>query len=103
MAEFTALPLGRDFHLSRHCSDSCSSPSLGQIKIKCRKTDPFSQGVEIYLGQSFNELCPTEAIVTYLTVRGYDRVGPFFQFHNGTLLFREQLVTQVCQALLAAG
>lgn len=32
-----------------------------------------------------------------------DRVGPFFTFTMGPPLSREQLVTQVCQVLLATG
>ena len=73
-----------------------------QVKIKRSKTDPFRQEVEIYLGRSFTELCPVEAIMAYLRIRG-NTVGPFFQFHDGTPLSREQLVTRVRQALLSAG
>ena len=107
-AEFTAPPPGKDFNAGVYLSlqdialDSRSSASLVRVKIKCSKTDPFRQGVEIYLGGSFNELCSVEMIIAYLTTRE-ERAGPFFQFHNGIPLSRERLVTQVCQALLAAG
>ena len=46
---------------------------------KCSKTDSFRWGVEIYLGQSSNELYPVAAIVAYLKT---DKIGwaHFFSF-----------------------
>ena len=53
------------------------------------------------MGLSFNKLRLVEAIVAYLTVRG-KRVGPF-SFTIEPPFSKERLVTQVSQALLAAG
>ena len=107
--EFTAPPSGKDFDAGVHLSlqdialDSRSSPNLVRVKIKHSITDPFRQGVEIYLGRSFNKLYPMEVNVAYLGSCRGNRVSPFFQFHNGTPLSRQWLVIQVHQALLSAG
>ena len=81
-AEFTAPSAVEAFDPGVHLAlqdialDSRTSPSLVRVKIKCSKTDPFRRGVEIYLGHSFNELCPVAAMTKYLAVRG-DRGGPY--------------------------
>ena len=59
--------------------DNKSSPSLVRILIKQSKTDPFRQGVYIYLGRTGNAICPVKAILSYLAL--WDDVsGPLFIF-----------------------
>ena len=78
--------------------DSRSNPTVVRVHIKASKTDPFRQGVFIYLGKTGNDLCPVVEITAYLAVRG--RVpGPFFRFRTGAPLSRELLVKYVRQAL----
>ena len=61
---------------------SRSSPNL--VKSK---TDPFRQGISIFLGVANNHLCPTIAMAAYLASQG-DTLGPFFQFKSRELAWR---------------
>ena len=40
------------------------------ILIKQSKTDPFRQGVYIYLGRTGNAICPVKASLLYLALQG---------------------------------
>ena len=68
--------------------DNRSSPSLVRILIKQSKTDPFRQGVYIYLGRTGNAICPVQALLSYLALRG-DIPGPLFIFQTGRMLTRQ--------------
>lgn len=81
--------------------DSHTNPSLLRVHIKCSKTDPFRQGVHIYLGKTDNQLCPVAAMIDYLAIRGGD-LGPLLRFQDGRPLTRSRLVTQVRTALSQA-
>ena len=82
--------------------DRKTNPSMARIKLKKSKTDPFRQGVDIYVGRTFGQLCPVAAILAYLAVRGPD-TGPLFMFADGRFLTRDRFVTRVRGALTAAG
>ena len=82
--------------------DSVQQPRMVQVNIKASKTDPFRQGVCIYLGRTDNQLCPVAALLAYLAVRG-NRPGPLFVFSNGQYLTRAALVREIRKALGAAG
>ena len=82
--------------------NSRSNPSVVRVHIKASKTDPFRQGVYVYLGRTDNELCPVAAVAAYLAVRG-GLSGPFFRFSSGTPLSRELLVKHMRAALLSYG
>ena len=41
--------------------DSFKSPKVLKIKIKASKTDPFREGINIYIGTTNCELCPVTA------------------------------------------
>ena len=82
--------------------DSHSSPSHLQITIKASKTDPFRQGVTLFIGVSGGKLCPVAAVLNYLVARG-SSPGPLFTWENGRYLTRERFVARVRLALLAAG
>ena len=62
---------------------------------------PFRQGMDIFIGRTFNELCPVAAVLSYLTRRGNNQ-GPLFWFVDGRLLTWDRLVIQVRLALSAA-
>ena len=104
--EFT-VPSDTAFDPQKHLAladiavDSHHNPSLLRVHIKRSKTDPFRQGVHIYLGKTDNQLCPVTAMIDYLAIRGEDP-GPLLRFQDGRPLTRSQLVTQVCMALLQA-
>ena len=82
--------------------DSQKNPTVVRVHVKASKTDPFRQGVYVFLGRTGNELCPVEAVAAYLVVRGR-RPGPFFHFKSGLPLSRELLVKRVREALLPHG
>ena len=63
-----------------------------QVRIKSSKTDPFRNGVDIYLGRTHNNPCPITAMMAYLSVR-WDVAGPLFHFKDGKPLTRVCFVT----------
>ena len=100
-------PSVTDYDPSAHLSfsdiavDSHENTSSIAVKIKASKTDPFRQGVTIYLGATGTKLCPVKAILAYIAVRGSAQ-GPFFRFNNGQFLTRERLVKELRAALSKA-
>ena len=91
-SEFT-VPQQDNYDSSIHLSladialDSRSSPQTIQVHIKQSKTDPFRQGVNIYLGRTDQYVCPARAIVAYLAIRG-SKPGPLFILPDGRWLTR---------------
>ena len=82
--------------------DNVKAPSLIQICLKASKTDPFREGVDVYVGKTGNDICPVSAMTAYLTSRrGKD--GPLFQFEDGTFLTRDRFVSAVREALKIIG
>ncbi len=65
--------------------------------------DPYATGVYIFLGKTGTTICPVAAILSVLTVRPRHLTGPLLQHSNGSTLTSYTLVTQVKQALAAAG
>ena len=82
--------------------DSRTAPSYLVVKLKVSKTDPFRQGVHIYLGRTDGELCPVGAILSYMVKRGTED-GSLFSFGDGRLLTRDRFVAAVREALVASG
>ena len=82
--------------------DNVSNPTMLKVTIKSSKTDPFRQGIDIFIGKTSNELCPVAAVLAYLARRG-SKQGLLFQFEDGRLLTRERFVAQVRAALTRAG
>ena len=88
--------------LSDVAVDNIQSPSVVQITIKQSKTDPFRQGVQIYLGKTEADVCPVAGILAYLTIRGALR-GPLFILASRQALTRERFAGMLSKTLLAAG
>ena len=82
--------------------DSHVTPSVVRIHLKQSKTDPFRQGVNIFLGRSKQEICPVAALLSYMALRG-NAQGPLFLYDDGTSLSRNRLVREVQRALTEAG
>ena len=82
--------------------DSRSTPTYLVVNFKASKTDPFRQGIQIYLGRMDSELCPMSAILNYMVKRGAAG-GAFFSFSDGKLLTRDWFVKAVRLALEASG
>ena len=58
-------------------------------------------GIDIYLGRTYNDLCPVVAMLQYLVVRGFHN-HPLFLLKNGTPLSRQGLVEKIKTALAQA-
>lgn len=87
--------------LSDIALDSRASPKMIRVHIKQSKTDPFRQGVYIYLGKTDKEICPVTAVVPYLAVRG-TRPGPLFVFPDGRMLTRQTFSSALDSLLMEA-
>ena len=74
--------------------DNPASPTMVRLSIKQSKTDPFRQGVDIFLGKTSTDLCPVVALLNYLVVRGRNP-GALFHFRDGRLLTRQRFVEAV--------
>ena len=88
--------------LSDLAVDSHSSPSMVRLRIKQSKTDPFRQGVDVFLGATHADICPVVAMLQYLAVRT-PSPGPLFVFQSGAPLTRASLVSHLRAALQKAG
>ena len=70
------VPSDTDFDQSAHLCmsdiavNSHQDTSTLSIRVKASKTDPFRQGVTIYLGVTGTTICPVKAILAYIAVRG---------------------------------
>ena len=105
--EFT-MPAKGAFDVEVHLTpsdlavDSRHTPSVIQVTIKRSKTDPFRQGVQLYLGRTGTDICPVRAILPYLSRRG-PTPGPLFILANKQHLTRERFAARVTATLRAAG
>ena len=88
--------------LSDLAVDSHSNPSLIRLRIKQSKTDPFRQGVDIFLGATQADICPMQALISYLAVQNA-APGPLFIFPSGTPLMKSALVSHLQIALQRVG
>lgn len=82
--------------------DNHSNPSVIRIAIKQSKTDPFRQGVHIFLGSTESVVCPVRAIIRYLGICNPEP-GPLFTTSTGVPLTRAYLVTNLQAAIRQAG
>ena len=104
--EFT-VPANASYDPGCHLSfrdiavDSHINPSVMHVSLRASKTDPFRKGVTIVIGTSKDELCPVNAVLSYLAVRGAEP-GPLFRFAGGRCLTRERLVSSLRHVLAAA-
>ena len=105
--ELTA-PEKEKFDLKQHLTvkdialDNQATPQTISIRIKQSKTDPFRQGVTIYLGRTNSMVCPVAALLSYLVLRGKGE-GLLFQFKDGRALTRPLLVSELSNCCLASG
>ena len=82
--------------------DNPKLPTVVRVTIKQSKTDPFRRGVDLFLGKTDSDLCPVQAILSYLRLRGRAE-GSLFKFKDGRMLTRLRFVEAIRDALSAAG
>ena len=105
--EFTVPSVGsydQEVHLNftNLAVDSHSQLSMVCVRIKQSKTDPFRQGVHVFLGSMEGAVCPVRAIIGYTGNRN-PHPGPLFICKEGTPLTHGYLVASVQQALSQTG
>jgi len=67
---------------SRHLSlndialDNRKYPYLLQLHLKESKTDPFKQGVKVYVGATDSPVCPIKAMLSYLSKYNAHSLSP---------------------------
>ncbi len=83
--------------------DDANHPSILQIRIKQSKTDPFRQGINLYVGKTGSHICPVASMMNYLQARGMGTSGPLFRFSDGRVLTRKRFVDAVRDGLKKAG
>jgi len=83
--------------------DNLDHPKLLKLHLKHSKTDPYSEGSDIFIARTNDELCPVAALLSWLTQRNGDQRGPLFCFKSGAPLTRSTLVIRLKRALSAAG
>lgn len=79
--------------------DCHGKPSM--VLLKESKTDPFRQGITIFLGATGSTLCPVNTLLAYVDVRG-QAPGPLFLFKDQQPLTRERLVSCLRMAISKA-
>ena len=90
--ELTA-PSEASFDPEVHLCHSC--PRMVRLTLKQSKTDPFRQGINIFIGHTGTDLCPVRALLGYLAKGGGETPGPLFQFSDGRYLTRQRFVEEI--------
>ena len=98
----TAYDAGVHMNFGDVSVDDILKPAMISLQLKSSKTDPFRKGVNIVLGRTHTALCPVEALLAYLAIRGNED-GFLFQFKDGRLLSKNLFVSKVREALRLAG
>ena len=83
-------------------TDSSVNPSIIQVRIKASKTDPFRLGVHVHVGRTGNDLCPVNALLHYLSLRG-TAPGILFHLQDGSPLTKSKFTSLFRKALSKSG
>ena len=83
-------------------TDASSPPSRIRVFLKRSKTDQFGRGVEVWLGDTGDDLSPVRAILSYVAHRG-TAPGAFFRFMDGSPLTKQRFVDRVRDAIIRTG
>lgn len=106
VSEFTTPPSGFDpsVHLSISdlAVDRLCQASGVLLVIKASKTDPYRQGVNLFLPRTGGVLCPVDSLSNYLHHR-CNGAGPLFLFSDGTPLSRLHVTNRLRSLLAQAG
>ena len=74
--------------------DCRHSPGMIKVSIKQSKTDPFRQGVDLYLDKTDKDICPVKGILPYLAIRS-NQPGPLFIGNDGKMLTHQIFSTEL--------
>ena len=62
--------------------DRAPRPSMMKVHLKTSKCDQFGKGANVFIGRSDDAICPLEACLAYIKVRG-PAPGYFFRYSEG--------------------
>ena len=79
-----------------------SQPTLLKVHLHVAKCDQFGEGTDVFMGRTGNTICPIDACLAYVAVRG-DSPGPFFMTQESRPLVKPSFVFEVRKALSAVG
>ena len=79
-----------------------SQPTLLKVHLHVAKCDQFGEGTDVFMGRTGNTICPIDACLAYVAVRG-DSPGPFFMTQESKPLLKPSFVFEVRKALSAVG
>lgn len=102
------VPREGDYDPSVHLSlrdvacDNQQRPTVVSLLLRRTKTDQARRGVKIVLGVTRTDLCPVQALLEYLSLRGREP-GPLFLWSDGKPVTKTRLVEEVRLALRGAG
>ena len=82
--------------------DDHMAPTVVCLRIKQSKTDPFRQGIDVFVGATRKAVCPVDTLLLYLEVRS-STAGLLFIHADGIPLTRASLVSRLKQALCQVG
>ena len=100
----SALPLDPAAGLSVNdlLVDNLEDPRWIRIRLRKSKTDPFSEGANIFIPRTNDDLCPVAALLAWLVRRG-NSSGPLFRFASGANLTRDTFVRNLREVIQASG
>ena len=82
--------------------NSRENPSFLRVFLRRSKTDPFGNGIALYVGRTYHSISPVTAVLSFMARRPHLQ-GPLFIHENGSPLTRSHLVKQIRQALSQKG
>lgn len=82
--------------------DNPARPSAIRVFLRRSKTDQLGKGIEVFVGETGNDICPVAAAASYMVARG-SKEGPFFMFKNGQPLTKDRFTHAVRDVLQKAG
>ena len=74
--------------------DDKRNPTYLQVSIKASKTDPYRQGVKLYIGATNVELCPVTAVISFKVARD-NSSGPLFRRQDGKYMTGDFFVSAI--------
>ena len=105
--EFT-IPCEGDFDPEVHLTindiaiDDHIMPSTVRVRIKQSKTDPFREGISLFLGKTDHTIYPIKGILPYLAIRG-KKLGPLFLTKDNKPLTRQKFHSTLAVVLQQVG
>ena len=74
------------------------------VHLKYSKTDQQGEGIDLWVGRSYNDLCPVSSMLTYLVQKGNSEgLLLNFMYQDGKSLSRESFIQWLKKTLVAAG